>query len=87
MMAAEDLLLYPLMTEDHPVCPRCSSPLVLVGFQGERGKPDLSSFRCPDCGRSETFAEDDGTPLPMTIGTRMCVSLVSDCGEFNGDCS
>jgi hypothetical protein len=43
MKAAEDLLLYPLMTDDHPVCPRCSLPLALVGFQGERGKPAFSS--------------------------------------------
>jgi transposase-like protein len=64
MKAAEDLLLYPLMT-DHPVCPRCSLTLVLVGFQGERGKPDFSRFRCPECGRSETFSDDrehDGAP-------------------------
>jgi len=45
MKAAEDLLLY-LMIEDHPVCPRCSSPLVLVGFQSELGKPDFS--KCLD---------------------------------------
>jgi transposase-like protein len=58
MKAAEDLLLYPLMTGDQPVCPVCSSLLALVGFQGERGKPDFSKFRCPNCGRSETFADD-----------------------------
>jgi len=34
---AEDLLPYQVMTEDHP-----SSPLVLVGLQGELEKPDLS---------------------------------------------
>jgi transposase-like protein len=60
MKAAEDLLLYPLMTGDHPACPRCASALTLVGFHGERGRPDFSKFRCPDCGRSETFADDDG---------------------------
>jgi transposase-like protein len=58
MSAVDDLLLYPLMTDDHPVCPICSSPLLLVGFQGERGQPDFSRFRCVDCGRSETFADD-----------------------------
>jgi hypothetical protein len=65
MKAAEDLLLYPLMTDDHPVCPRCLLPLALVGFQGECGKPDFSRFRCPECGRSETFSDDndhDGAP-------------------------
>lgn len=65
MKAAEDLLLYPLMTDDHPVCPSCLLPLALVGFQGERGKPDFSKFRCPECGRSETFSDDndhDGAP-------------------------
>ena len=59
MSGVEDLLLYPLATGDQPVCPKCCSPLVLVGFQSERGMPDFSSFRCPDCGRSETFADDD----------------------------
>jgi hypothetical protein len=65
MKAAEDLLLYPLMIDDHPVCPSCLLPLALVGFQGERGKPDFSRFRCPECGRSETFSDDndhDGAP-------------------------
>jgi transposase-like protein len=61
MNAVDDLLLYPLMTDDPPVCPICSSPLCLVGFQGERGKLDFSRFRCLDCGRSETFADDDHT--------------------------
>jgi transposase-like protein len=69
MSGIEDLLLYPLATGDKPVCPKCCSPLVFVSFQGERGKPDFSRFRCPDCGRSETFADDDGTPRPMTART------------------
>jgi transposase-like protein len=68
MKSAEDLLLYPLLTGDEPVCPRCSSPLALVGFHGERGKPDFSRFRCPACGRSETFAEDDDRPAPEVVG-------------------
>jgi transposase-like protein len=59
MSAIDDLLLYPLLTDGPPVCPACSSPLILVGFQGEHGMPDFSKFRCPDCGRSETFADDD----------------------------
>lgn len=54
---SEDLLLYPLASGDQPVCPKCCSPLVLVSFQSERGMPDFSRFRCPDCGRSETFAD------------------------------
>src|SRR5229473_5808238 len=52
MSRIDDLLFYPLATGDQPVCPKCCSPLVLVGFQSERGMPDFSSFRCPDCGRS-----------------------------------
>jgi transposase-like protein len=59
MSVVDELLLYPLLTDDHPICPTCWSPLLFVGFQGERGKPDFSRFRCPDCGRSETFADDD----------------------------
>jgi transposase-like protein len=59
MSGIDDLLLYPLMTEEPPVCPACAVPLTLVGFKGERGMPDFSKFRCPDCGRSETFADDD----------------------------
>jgi transposase-like protein len=63
MSGIDDLLFYPLATGDQPVCPKCCSPLVLVGFQSERGMPDFSSFRCADCGRSETFADDDhGAP-------------------------
>jgi len=73
MSAVDDLLLYPLMTDDPPVCPKCTSPLVLVSFQGEPGLPNFSRFRCPDCGRSETFADDDSMPLPMTGRTWTCV--------------
>ena len=63
MSGVEDLLLYPLATGDQPVCPKCCSPLVLVSFQSERGMPDFSRFRCSNCGRSETFADDDhGAP-------------------------
>jgi hypothetical protein len=29
-----------------------------AGRQGERGQPVFSKFRCPECGRSETFADD-----------------------------
>ena|ERR1700676_665622 len=51
------------LTGDQPVCPKCCSPLVLVSFQSERGMPDFSRFTCSDCGRSETFADDDhGAP-------------------------
>jgi len=60
MNGIDDLLFYPLATGDQPVCPKCCSPLVLVGFQSERGMPDFSSFRCPDCGRSETFTTTTG---------------------------
>ena len=59
MSAIDDLLLYPLLTDGPPVCPACSLPLILVGFQGEYGMPDFSKFRCSDCGRSETFTDDD----------------------------
>ena len=61
MSGVEDLLLYPLATGDHPVCPKCSSPLALVSFQSEHGMPDFTRFifRCPDCGRSETFVDED----------------------------
>jgi transposase-like protein len=59
MKAAEDLLLYPLATGDWPVCPKCASPLVLVGFQSAHGQLALSRFRCPDCGRSETYTNED----------------------------
>jgi transposase-like protein len=69
MSGVQDLLLYPLATGDQPVCPKCCSPLVLVSFQSERGMPDFSRFRCPDCGQSETFADDDGKPLPITART------------------
>jgi hypothetical protein len=46
--------------------------LLLVGFQSSVGCP-ISSFRCSNCGRSETFADDDhwGTSLftlPATPG-------------------
>lgn len=59
MKAADDLLLYPLITGDPPLCPSCASPLALVGLQSEPGKLAFSRFRCPDCGRSESFADDD----------------------------
>ena len=59
MSGIDDLLLYPLATGDQPICPKCCSPLVLVGFQGGRGMPDFPRFRCPDCGRSETLADDE----------------------------
>jgi hypothetical protein len=41
MNGIDDLLFYPLATGDQPVCPKCCSPLVLVGFQSERGMPDF----------------------------------------------
>ena len=58
MRGVEDLLLYPLATGDQPICPQCSSPLVLIGFQSEPGTLEFSRFRCRECGRSETFADD-----------------------------
>jgi hypothetical protein len=58
MRAAEDLLLYPLLTGAEPRCAQCATRLVLVSFCGEPGKPDFSNFRCNNCGRSETFADD-----------------------------
>jgi transposase-like protein len=69
MKKAEDLLLDPLITGDPPVCPNCASPLSLVGFHAERGKPDFAKFRCPGCGRSETFADDnDSTAVNKPAG-------------------
>jgi transposase-like protein len=64
MNGIDDLLFYSLAAGDQPVCPKCCSPLVLVGFQSERGMPDFSSFRCSDCGRSES-----GHPLRTTSMT------------------
>jgi hypothetical protein len=29
-----------ILTDGPPVCPACSLPLILVGFQGEYGMPD-----------------------------------------------
>jgi len=44
MSAIDDLLLYPLLTDGPPVCPRMFIAAHPRGFQGEYGMPDFSKF-------------------------------------------
>jgi hypothetical protein len=44
-----DFLLYPLATEEGPTCPACGKPMTIALHEARPGRPDFSTFRCPDC--------------------------------------
>jgi predicted RNA-binding Zn-ribbon protein involved in translation (DUF1610 family) len=53
MTTDQEYLLYPLDTGQDPVCPRCGQVMLLASDEVREGKPDLLTFRCDRCGRSE----------------------------------
>ena len=65
-MTTTDLLLYPMgEATDLPVCAECGFNMTLAKFEAQRGSPVFSTFRCADCGHSETFlAEPDDIRWP-----------------------
>jgi predicted RNA-binding Zn-ribbon protein involved in translation (DUF1610 family) len=59
-MTSNEFLLYPLGDPtDVPACARCGEAMPLARLEAAPGRPDYSTFRCPACGRSETFIADD----------------------------
>jgi hypothetical protein len=54
-----DFLLYPLATEEEPVCPACGKPMTIALHEARHDRPDFSTFKCLDCTRSERFVLDN----------------------------
>lgn len=65
-MTATDLLLYPMgEATDRPVCDKCGTNMTLAKLEAQRSSPVFSTFRCTNCGHSETFlAEPDDIRWP-----------------------
>jgi predicted RNA-binding Zn-ribbon protein involved in translation (DUF1610 family) len=57
-----DFLLYPFANYDMPECPECGAPMAILLLEARKDGPDFSTYRCPDCQRSERFAIDDPPP-------------------------
>ncbi len=55
MRTDQDFLLYPLGTEEQPLCPACGEPMMIALHEARSDRPDFSTFRCQDCTRSERF--------------------------------
>jgi hypothetical protein len=59
-MKNQDLLLYPLATEEDPSCPACGEPMTMALFEARSGPGlDFSTFRCGACKRSERFSYEN----------------------------
>jgi hypothetical protein len=55
MNVDQDLLLYPLATEELPSCPACGCAMGIVLHEARDKGPDFSTFRGEECSRSERF--------------------------------
>lgn len=58
---AEDneFLFYPIDTGEDPACLGCGKVMVMAGHEIRQGKPDLISFRCDRCARTEKFISEE----------------------------
>jgi hypothetical protein len=59
MQHEPEFLLYPLDTGQDPVCPDCSTFMMLASHELRETKPDFITFRCKRCGRSEKYICDE----------------------------
>ncbi|MBV9559774.1 MAG: hypothetical protein JOY90_04820 [Bradyrhizobium sp.] len=55
----QELLLYPLDTGEDPACLGCGQIMKLFSHEAREGKPDIVTFRCAQCSRSERFLCDE----------------------------
>jgi hypothetical protein len=58
MQPDRDVLLYPLDTGEDPVCPACGQVMRLFADEVIETKPDILTFRCDRCGRSERLISE-----------------------------
>jgi hypothetical protein len=55
MQSGRQFLLYPLDTGKDPVCPTCRQVMRLFAGEVPENEPDILTFRCDRCGRSERY--------------------------------
>jgi hypothetical protein len=55
----QEFLLYPLDTGEDPVCPRCSTVMLLAAAEVHNDRANILTFRCDRCGRSERFLQEE----------------------------
>jgi hypothetical protein len=55
MRPDQDFLLYPLATAEMPACPSCARPLAIMLHEARKNRPDISTYICEACARSERF--------------------------------
>jgi hypothetical protein len=55
-----DILLYPLDTGEDPACPACGQVMRLFADEVLEAEPDILTFRCGRCGRSERLISESG---------------------------
>jgi len=59
MPSEQEFLLYPLDTDEDPVCLSCGTLMVVAAHEARETKPDFITFRCINCGRSEKFLSEE----------------------------
>jgi predicted RNA-binding Zn-ribbon protein involved in translation (DUF1610 family) len=60
----QDFLLYPLDAGEDPICPGCGMTMMLAAAEVRENEPDLLTFRCDRCGRSERLVCEEVVPGP-----------------------
>ena len=57
----QEYLLYPLYDGGDPLCPACQQPMEMLTFDacGNAPHPDVITFLCQRCSRSERFLVDE----------------------------
>lgn len=58
MQPDPNILLYPLDTGEDPVCPVCGQVMRLFADEVLETEPDILTFRCDRCGRSERLLSE-----------------------------
>jgi hypothetical protein len=53
MARDQEYLLYPVDTGDDPRCPSCGEVMKLFSHDAREDKPDILTFSCARCERSE----------------------------------
>jgi hypothetical protein len=59
MQCGQQFLLYPLDTGQDPVCPACRQVMRLFADEVLEKEPDILTFRCDRCGRSERLISEN----------------------------